>query len=157
MADENLPGAQGDSSLLSRRPALARLLKAGAAAWAGGMVTPAVSYLWPALREGPGQKTVKAAAQNEIPVGASKLVQGAGKPVIVIRLGETEYRAFSAVCTHLGCLVQWRNAERDIFCPCHGGRFSLEGKVIGGPPPHPLTPYPAAVVNGDVQVKLSVD
>jgi cytochrome b6-f complex iron-sulfur subunit len=157
MAEPSLSGVPGDSSLLSRRPALARLLKAGAAAWAAGIVTPAVSYLWPALREGPGQKTIKAAAQNELPVGASKLVQGGGKPVIVIRLGETEYRAFSAVCTHLGCLVQWRSAEKDLFCPCHGGRFSLEGKVLAGPPPHPLARYPAVVVNGDVQVKLSVD
>jgi cytochrome b6-f complex iron-sulfur subunit len=157
MADDNLPGVSGDPSLLSRRPALACLLKAGAAAWAAGMVTPAVSYLWPALHEGPGQKTVKAAAQNEIPIGGFKLVQGAGKPIIVVRSGETEYRALSAVCTHLGCLVQWRNAEKDIFCPCHGGRFDLEGKVLGGPPPHPLAPYPVTVVNGDVQVKLSVD
>ena len=136
---------------------MARLLKAGAAAWAAGMVTPAVCYLWPALREGPGQKTIRAGSQNEVPVGGSKLVQGGGKPVIIVRLSETEYRAFSAVCTHLGCLVQWRNAEKDIFCPCHGGRFSLEGKVIGGPPAHALAPYPATVVNGEVQVKISVD
>src|SRR5512143_4226563 len=45
-------------------------------------------------------------------------------------------------CTHLGCGVSW-NAERKAFlCPCHGGTYSVEGKVIGGPPPRPLARLP---------------
>lgn len=57
-------------------------------------------------------------------------------------------RALSAVCTHLGCRVAWHDADRRFQCPCHGGRFSPEGQVIGGPPPRPLDELPTRV-DGD--------
>ncbi|HLY76220.1 MAG TPA: Rieske (2Fe-2S) protein [Planctomycetota bacterium] len=151
------PAPAGSDPIL-RRPALARLLKVGAATWVVGLATPAVSYLWPAQREGPESHGVfQAGPLNELPVGGSKLIQAAGKPILLIRLAETEFRAFSAVCTHLGCLVQWRHGEKDVFCPCHGGRFTSEGQVAGGPPPRPLTPYAVAVIGGEVQIRLSAE
>ncbi len=41
--------------------------------------------------------------------------------------------AVSAVCPHLGCVVNWNSAEKSWDCPCHGARYSYEGKVINGP------------------------
>lgn len=41
-------------------------------------------------------------------------------------------------CTHKGCLVDWRQEERQFECPCHRGRYDAAGKNIGGPPPQPL-------------------
>ena len=44
-----------------------------------------------------------------------------------------ELHVFNATCTHLGCVVQWNGDEKSFDCPCHGSRFSKEGKVINGP------------------------
>ncbi|HVA76932.1 MAG TPA: Rieske 2Fe-2S domain-containing protein [Candidatus Binataceae bacterium] len=46
------------------------------------------------------------------------------------------FHVISAICTHLGCNVQWKGTEFD--CPCHGSRFNPDGTVIGGPAPAPL-------------------
>ncbi|HYB91204.1 MAG TPA: Rieske 2Fe-2S domain-containing protein [Candidatus Binataceae bacterium] len=46
------------------------------------------------------------------------------------------FYVISAICTHLGCTVQWKGTEFD--CPCHGSRFNPDGAVIGGPAPAPL-------------------
>jgi Rieske Fe-S protein len=44
-----------------------------------------------------------------------------------------QLHTYSAVCTHLGCIVTWNNSEKSFDCPCHGSRFSLTGRVINGP------------------------
>jgi Rieske Fe-S protein len=64
--------------------------------------------------------------------------------VYLVRDGH-RVRALSAVCTHLGCRVAWNDAEHRFRCPCHGGRFSPDGHVIGGPPPRPLDELPTRV------------
>lgn len=48
------------------------------------------------------------------------------------------YRALSATCTHLGCRVRWDEANARYMCPCHGGVYDREGRVVSGPPPAPL-------------------
>jgi cytochrome b6-f complex iron-sulfur subunit len=64
-----------------------------------------------------------------------------GKPCLIIRTPEGDVRAFDAVCTHLGCTVEFREVEDDIFCNCHNGLFDLNGHNISGPPPRPLERY----------------
>ena len=44
-----------------------------------------------------------------------------------------ELHSFSAVCTHLGCVVKWNDSEKSFDCPCHGSRFSYSGQVINAP------------------------
>ena len=58
---------------------------------------------------------------------------------VSLRDASGDYRAFSATCTHLQCVVEFRKAERDIFCNCHNGQYDLNGRNIAGPPPRPLT------------------
>jgi Rieske Fe-S protein len=50
-----------------------------------------------------------------------------------------EYRALSATCSHLGCRVSWNAQTKHFHCPCHGGVYDRDGRVIAGPPPQPLT------------------
>lgn len=59
---------------------------------------------------------------------------------------------FSAVCSHLGCLVNYRREKKEFVCPCHGGRYDLSGKNISGPPPLPLTRFPVRIEDGIVFV-----
>jgi cytochrome b6-f complex iron-sulfur subunit len=63
---------------------------------------------------------------------------GTRKPIIVMRLEGTNFRVLSSKCTHLGCTVQWDNEEQLLRCPCHGSRFSDDGKVMKGPATRPL-------------------
>jgi glycine/D-amino acid oxidase-like deaminating enzyme/nitrite reductase/ring-hydroxylating ferredoxin subunit len=60
----------------------------------------------------------------------------------VHRTESGELVTLSARCTHLGCIVNWNDAERSWDCPCHGSRFAADGTVIEGPAVHPLPPKP---------------
>ena len=68
---------------------------------------------------------------------------------------EGEYKAFSAVCTHLSCTVQYRPDLGHIWCACHNGHYDLAGKNVAGPPPRPLTEYPVTLSGENVIVSPS--
>ena len=60
-------------------------------------------------------------------------------PAIAMRLEDDRLVAFSAVCTHLSCVVLWSEESRKLECPCHDGVFEpRDGRVVAGPPPRPL-------------------
>ena len=60
--------------------------------------------------------------------------------------------ALSTRCAHLGCPVRFVSAAGNFICPCHGGVYDFEGKVIGGPPVRPLDRFQTRVRDGQVQV-----
>lgn len=62
--------------------------------------------------------------------------------------------AFSAVCSHTGCNVAWHSEEECFVCPCHAGRYDLQGNVISGPPPRPLTRLPLKLENGNLVIQI---
>ena len=64
-----------------------------------------------------------------------------GKPCLVVRTPDGDIKAFNAVCTHLDCTVEYRQANGDIFCNCHNGVYDLNGHNVSGPPPRPLEVY----------------
>ena len=70
----------------------------------------------------------------------------------------TGFYAVSAVCTHLGCITQWKPDANMIACPCHGSKFQPTGKKIEGPAPRPLPHYAINLTaDGELQVnKLQV-
>ncbi len=81
------------------------------------------------------------ASVDEIPRGAGKEVVFGNNPVWVIQDKRGNYRALSAICTHLGCIAEWQQDKQIFFCPCHAGVFDDHGKVISGPPPRSLPEY----------------
>jgi menaquinol-cytochrome c reductase iron-sulfur subunit len=72
--------------------------------------------------------------------------------VYIVRETETDFVAFDIHCTHLGCPLAFSSGAGQFVCPCHGGTFSVEGQVTGGPPPRPMLRYETRVVDGEVQV-----
>lgn len=87
---------------------------------------------------------------SEVPVGGGRVLKQ--QKVVVTQPARGEFAAFTAVCTHQGCLV---NSVEDgtISCPCHGSRFSAEdGSVTGGPAPQPLEPVQINVSGGEISL-----
>ena len=73
--------------------------------------------------------------------GTGAVFDVGGKKVAVHRADDGTLQARSAVCTHLGCIVAWNDAERSWDCPCHGSRFAADGEVLQGPASTPLKPH----------------
>ena len=90
-----------------------------------------------------GGTTVKA---GDIPVGGGKIFPD--QQIVVTQPTKGEFKAFTAVCTHQGCIVS-KVEDQEIKCGCHFSRFSIEdGHVEGGPAPKPLAEK-AVQVSGD--------
>jgi len=87
-------------------------------------------------------------AASEIPVGGGKIYTAA--KVVVTQPARGQYRAFSAVCTHVGCIMS-EVANGTIDCPCHGSEFKITtGAVVTGPAPAPLPKKQIKIVDGKV-------
>jgi len=109
-----------------------------------GCIIPIIAYLFPKSK-GEAENIFMDSSGKPITVSAilkegSKTGLAFGDATVVISYGG-EVRAFSAVCTHLGCIVSWKKDEGIFFCPCHAGKFDSNGNVISGPPPKPLLRY----------------
>jgi glycine/D-amino acid oxidase-like deaminating enzyme/nitrite reductase/ring-hydroxylating ferredoxin subunit len=72
-------------------------------------------------------------SEDEVPNGGGAVVRHGVEQVAVYRDERGAFHRFSAVCPHLGCIVQWNGLEKSWDCPCHGSRFDRMGKVTNGP------------------------
>jgi menaquinol-cytochrome c reductase iron-sulfur subunit len=86
-------------------------------------------------------------------------VGDSGKTTVYIRKGSTdldedpnEFIAISNRCAHLGCPVRFVRAAGTFICPCHGGVYDFQGKVIGGPPVRPLDHFQTRVRDGQLEI-----
>ena len=72
---------------------------------------------------------------QDFPLGSCRVFDN--EKVAVFRDGDGIY-ALSLVCTHLGCIVTYNDSDERFDCPCHGSKFTLEGKVTKAPAPRSL-------------------
>jgi len=75
------------------------------------------------------------------------------KVVYLVRSGQ-EVRALESTCTHLGCRTSYDREGKRIVCPCHGGVFGLDGRVLSGPPPAPLTALETRIDGDQILVQV---
>jgi cytochrome b6-f complex iron-sulfur subunit len=104
----------------------------------------------------PLEITAKARAvtipESSLPLNTTKDVMIGQTPAIVLNIPGKGIRAFSRVCTHLGCLVKYYPEKQLFICPCHAGTYNLEGDVVSGPPPRPLPRFAVKVQDGNLVI-----
>jgi cytochrome b6-f complex iron-sulfur subunit len=105
----------------------------------------------PEVAESPTNR-VLAGKLSELPPNTGRVFRFGAKPGILLRTPSGEVRAFSAICTHLNCTVQYRPDFQHLWCACHNGHYDLQGKNIAGPPPRPLEAFKVDVVGDDIFV-----
>lgn len=120
----------------------------------GGLGARFLQYLYPMV---PPEQVVEVPAgpRDQVSPGAGVVRALPSGQIALVDVGG-ELRAFSAVCTHLGCIVRFEPEMNHLYCACHGGMFDRDGQVVGGPPPRPLPRYPVEVREGQVYVKIKV-
>lgn len=131
---------------VSRRKFLVSAFGAVGAILAVVATYPIVRYLAPSQTGGQGGRVT--ISRVKVGVGQAFFFQFLGHPAVVLQKAPGVFVAFSAVCTHLGCIVRWLPEKGEFLCPCHGGRFASDGRVLGGPPPKPLSTIPVTL-SGD--------
>lgn len=136
----------------SRRKFLDFLLGSGLLALLGSIIFPVLRFLVPSKAVATQRESVLAAKASELKPNSGKIFRYGNQPAILIRTPSGELRAFSAVCTHLACTVQYRPDLEEIWCACHNGHYDLHGRNIAGPPPRPLDAYEVAQKGDSVYV-----
>ena len=121
-------------------------------AFAGMVFYPIIRFIMPPPVPESNQNSVSAATVDELSPNSGKVFAFGNKPGLLLRLANGEYRAFSAVCSHLQCTVQYREDMEQIWCACHNARFDLNGNVASGPPPAPLETFDVFVGKEDIIV-----
>jgi Rieske Fe-S protein len=138
--------------LPNRRNLLNYLLGTGTVATLAAILYPVIRFMVPPRVVESSASSVVAAKTSEIRPNQGLIFKFGSKPGILIETTAGDYRAFSAVCTHLACTVQYKPDESLIWCACHNGRYDLNGKNISGPPPRPLEEYKVNVRGDEIVV-----
>lgn len=140
---------------VSRTQFMQYIAGAFAAIWGSMTLYPLYLYLKPPENQSDETKvaSVIVCATAELPVGTGKNFKFGSIPAVVTHTKDGQFHAFNAICTHLGCTVQFRPDRDLIWCACHGGCYNPEsGKNVSGPPPKPLAPLKVAIVDGKIVV-----
>ena len=139
----------------SRRSFLDYLLGTSVIVTLGAILYPILQFMSPPQIIEATQNSVVAGKVNELAKNSGKIFKFGSKPGILVRTDSGELKACSAICTHLACIVQYRPDIKHIWCACHNGHYSVDGKNISGPPPRPLEEYKVNTRGDEIVVSKS--
>ncbi len=153
-----------NSQEITRRNFLKYVVLGGAGLVAAAVAVPLVGdVLSPAWRK-ESIPTVPIARADSIPKGVPTFVrfeervpdawltttQSAG--LWVVTQDGQNFTIFDPHCTHLNCPFYWDDKQNIFVCPCHGGKYDINGKVLAGPPPRPLDRWEYILNQGEIEV-----
>ena len=137
----------------SRRRFVNWLLGTSAGGFLASVLYPVARYLVPPpAGESSASSVILPFAPDEISPNSALAFRFGSQPGLLVRTESGELRAFSAICTHLQCTVQYRKDISHIWCACHNGHFDLTGRNIEGPPPRPLDTFEVNVRGEEIVV-----
>ena len=142
----------GAAPIPARRRFLNWFIGTSLGAMCAAMLYPLTRYLVPPDIPEAATNRVVAAHEGDLKPNEGKVFRFGDRPAILVRTQEGRYRAYSAVCTHLNCTVQYRGDMKSLWCACHNGVYDLNGKNVSGPPPRPLDEYVVNVSGGEIVV-----
>jgi Rieske Fe-S protein len=126
----------------SRRRFINWFLNTSAGAFLIAVLYPVSRYLIPpTVGESTAGTVTLPIKPDDVKPNSGQIFKFGSRPGILVRTPAGELRAFSAICTHLNCTVQYRADLSHIWCACHNGHYDLNGKNIAGPPPRPLESF----------------
>lgn len=140
------------STPLPRRGFIELLLGGGFLATAAAFIYPVLQYFVPPKTADLGGDSVVAAKVGDLAPNSGKIFRFGSRPGLLIHTADGQYRAMSAVCTHLSCTVQYRPDMHEVWCACHNGTYNLEGRNVSGPPPRPLQAFDVKVSGDEIFV-----
>ena len=146
--------ARGGNGEIDRRDFLNEIAAGALGIAAVGVAVVTIKYLSPnVLFEPP--TSFRIGTPDIYPVNSVTYI--ADQQVYIART-DMGFFALSAVCTHLGCITQWKPELDLIACPCHGSRFNKDGMVARGPAPRPLPHFAISLMpDGNLLVdKLNI-
>ncbi|MBI2817717.1 MAG: Rieske 2Fe-2S domain-containing protein [Acidobacteria bacterium] len=129
------------------------LLGSGVLASIASFIYPAFRYIIPPPVPEASSQTVVAGKVADFKRNTGAIFKFGEKPGILLYTAQGEWKAFSAICTHLNCTVQYRDDVHQIWCACHNGFYDLRGRNVSGPPPRPLEEYAVHIQGEDVVVQ----
>ncbi|MBF0122235.1 MAG: Rieske (2Fe-2S) protein [Candidatus Omnitrophica bacterium] len=146
----------GTKETVTRRDFLRIILTGVGACYAAAIGYPLWRYLISPAEQAKSLAAVKEVTLKDahtLAAGSVLMFKFGSHPAMLIHHKDGSWVALDAVCTHLGCTVQYQPDRNVIHCNCHGGEYDAQtGKNISGPPPRPLRPYVVKVIEGGVLV-----
>ena len=140
----------------TRRRLLNWWLGTTAGAFLASVLYPVTRYLIPPqIAESTAASVTLPLRLDEVKPNTGQIFKFGNRPAILVRTAAGELKAFSAVCTHLNCTVQYRSDLGHIWCACHNGHFDINGQNIAGPPPRPLDAFVVNIRGTQIVVSKS--